>query len=72
MDVSLSCELCGFTLEAGETTPGPEAEHLAQLFTAIHPLHSQDQVNSYIWANGRHPAAGKQTDGGWEDGESDA
>lgn len=54
MDVNLSCALCGFELSA-EETDGPGAEHLTQLWGALHTPHTPKDVNSYIWANGSYP-----------------
>lgn len=54
MDVNIECGICGFSVSADETD-GPGAEHLTQLFTAVHEKHTPREVNSFIWANGSYP-----------------
>jgi hypothetical protein len=66
MDVTLSCGLCGFEV-AAEKADSAEAEHLAQLYAAVHTEHTDKQIKEFVWANGRCPEA--YTDDDHEDGE---
>jgi len=54
MNLSISCDMCGFSVTADDVD-GPAAEHLSQLFTAVHTEHTLAERNCYVWANGEFP-----------------
>jgi hypothetical protein len=54
MCIDLACGICDFTVHVEEASAA-QLEYVFDLFTRNHQ-HTPEQVESYIWANGNHPA----------------
>lgn len=66
MDIQLSCGLCGFEVSA-DSADTADAEHLANLYAAMHAKHTTAQVSEFMWANGNNEMPGPYHQGGEQD-----
>jgi hypothetical protein len=54
MTIDLSCGICSFDMHVEDATAA-QLEYVVDLFTRNHQ-HTPEQVDTFIWANGTHPA----------------